>query len=61
MSLELTPEVVGQLSSAINSLSEEDIKDLLASVDPVSWTESRRVLKGEPFSFEDREYLFQIS
>ena len=59
MSLELTPEVVGQLSDAINSLSEEDIKDLLASVDPVSWTESRRILKGEPFSFEDREYLLQ--
>ena len=57
--MEMTAESIQQLSAAISSLSDEDIKDLLASVDPVSWTESRRMLKGEPFSFEDREYLLQ--
>lgn len=54
-----TAESIDQLSAAIGALSEDDIKDILASIDPVSWTESRRMLKGEPFSFKDREYLLQ--
>lgn len=58
---DMTPDVdqIMQLQAAISSLSDEDIKDILATVDPVSWTESRRILKGEPFSFEDRAYLLQ--
>lgn len=35
------------------------MQEILASLDPISWTESRRILKGEPFSFENRNYLFQ--
>lgn len=61
MSDQLTPSVddIQQLTEAINCLSEDDIKDILSAVDPVSWTENRRILKGEPFSFQDREYLLQ--
>jgi len=29
-------------------------------MDPVTWTRSMRTLKGEPFSFEDREYLLPL-
>lgn len=42
---------------AIGSLSEQDIHEILAAVDPVAWVEYRRILKGEPFSFENRNYL----
>lgn len=50
---------LAQLTAAISALSDEDVKDILATIDPVSWTESRRILKGQPFSFKDREYLLQ--
>jgi hypothetical protein len=41
-------------------MSEEEFKEILAQVDPVSWTETRRVLKGKPFSFQNRNYLNDI-
>lgn len=47
------------LEQALTSLTENDIREILAAVDPVSWIESRRMLKGKPFSFKDREYLLQ--
>lgn len=53
-------KTIESLSAALGTLSEEDFTDILAKVDPVSWTESRRVLKGQPFSFKDRDYLMQI-
>ena len=52
-------EVSLRLQRALGSLSEMDMKDILASIDSVSWTESRRMLKGKPFSFKNREYLLQ--
>ena len=54
-----TNEDILRLQEAISALNDDDIRDILATVDPVSWTESRRILKGEPFSFEDRAYLLQ--
>jgi hypothetical protein len=33
--------------------------EILAAIDPVSWVESRRILKGKPFSFKDRDYLLE--
>lgn len=33
--------------------------DILCQIDPVSWTETRRILKGQPFSFYNRDYLLQ--
>lgn len=53
-------DVIKQLSEAIGALSDDDVKDILAKIDPVSWTETRRVLKGEPFQFTDRQYLMQV-
>lgn len=47
------------LDQALSALTESDIKEILSTVDPVSWIESRRTLKGEPFSFKNREYLLQ--
>ena len=47
------------LGQAVGSLSEDDIIDILSQIDPISWIENRRVLKGKPFSFKDREYLLQ--
>ena len=44
---------------ALNQLTDKDIHDILANIDPVSWIESRRILKGKPFSFENRDYLLQ--
>lgn len=40
------------LDQALSALTENDIKEILSTVDPVSWIESRRTLKGEPFSFK---------
>lgn len=37
----------------------EEMREILAQIDPVSWTETYRVLKGETFSFKNREYLLQ--
>ena len=39
------------LEQALATLTENDIGEILSAVDPVSWIESRRVLKGKPFSF----------
>ncbi len=50
---------VQQLSDALNTLSEDDLRDILSSIDPVSWTENKRILKGQPFSFKNRNYLLQ--
>ena len=47
------------LEQALATLTENDIEEILAAVDPVSWIESRRILKGQPFSFKDRDYLLQ--
>ena len=47
------------LVQAISSLGEDDIKEILADVDPVAWTEYHRRLKGKPFSFNNRNYLLQ--
>jgi len=47
------------LENALSSMSENDFKDILSSIDPVSWTENRRTLKGQPFSFKHRNYLLQ--
>ena len=48
-----------QLMSALSTMTEEDILDILASVDPVSWIQKNRILKGKPFSFKNRDYLLQ--
>ena len=53
-------DVIKKLSDAISTLSDDDVKDILAAIDPVSWTETRRILKGEPFQFTDRQYLMQV-
>lgn len=47
------------LEQALGSLTENDIFEILASVDPVSWIEKNRILKGKPFSFVGRDYLLQ--
>ena len=47
------------LEQALATLTENDIGEILSAVDSVSWIESRRILKGKPFSFKDREYLLQ--
>lgn len=47
------------LEQALGSLTEHDVIEILAAIDPVSWIESRRILKGKPFSFKDRKYLLQ--
>ena len=56
---DVTPESIQQLSDALGALSEDEFVDILSEVDPVTWTENRRVLKGKPFSFEKRDYLLQ--
>lgn len=50
-----------QLMSALSTMTEEDILDILASVDPVSWIQKNRILKGKPFSFKNRQYYFSSS
>lgn len=47
------------LTQALSTLTENDLVEILAAVDPVSWIESRRILKGQPFSFKNRDYLLQ--
>lgn len=47
------------LEQALTTLTDEDIGEILSAIDPVSWVESRRILKGQPFSFKDRDYLLQ--
>lgn len=52
-------ELLMQLEMALATLTDDDIKDMLSEIDQVSWVESRRTLKGKPFSFQDRNYLLQ--
>lgn len=47
------------LEQALATLTEDDVGDILAAIDPVAWIEHRRVLKGKPFSFKNRNYLLQ--
>lgn len=51
--------ISSSLEMALASLTEEDMRQILASIDTVSWIENNRVLKGQPFSFKDRDYLLQ--
>ena len=44
------------LEQALATLTENDISEILSSVDTVSWIESRRVLKGKPFSLKNKKY-----
>lgn len=48
-----------QLLKALGSLTNDDVLEILSDIDPVSWIESKRILKGQPFSFKDRDYLLQ--
>lgn len=58
--MELTENDINmQLQMALASMTENDLLDILSSVDPVSWIERNRILKGKPFSFHDRNYLLQ--
>ena len=52
-------DIFTSLEQALQSLTEGDVRDILADIDTVSWIESRRILKGQPFSFKDRDYLLQ--
>lgn len=52
-------DINNQLMSALSTMTEEDIRSILAEVDPVAWIERNRVLRGKPFSFKDRDYLLQ--
>jgi predicted nucleic-acid-binding Zn-ribbon protein len=56
---EMDSDLLTGLEVALESLTENDIKEILATIDPVSWIENRRILKGKPFSFENRNYLLQ--
>lgn len=47
------------LMKALGSMTEHDVLDILSEVDPVSWIESKRTLKGKNFSLKDRDYLLQ--
>lgn len=60
LDVELTEaDINAQLMSALSTMTEEDIRSILAEVDPVAWIERNRVLRGKPFSFKDRDYLLQ--
>ena len=52
-------DINNQLMMALSSMTEDDIRAILADVDPVAWIERNRMLKGKPFSFKDRDYLLQ--
>lgn len=47
------------LEQALSSMTQKDIADMLGNIDPVTWIEHNRILKGKPFSFKDRDYLLQ--
>lgn len=47
------------LMKALGSMTEHDVLDILSDIDPVSWIESKRTLKGKSFSLKDRDYLLQ--
>ena len=52
--------IISALEQALSSMSQEEFIEILSEVDPVSWTEHSRILKGEPFSFDKRNYLYDI-
>ena len=52
-------DITNQLQSALATMTENDLLEILSAVDPVSWIEHNRILKGRPFSFKDRDYLLQ--
>jgi hypothetical protein len=56
---EITRSKIVEVAANVGKLSDQDIIDVLCRVDPVAWTEHRRVLKGMPFSFNLREYLYE--
>lgn len=57
---EIDANMISALEQALASMSQEEFIEILSEVDPVSWTENSRVLKGEPFSFNQRNYLYDI-
>jgi len=58
------PEFEEKYSIVYNELlRQESLLDALAKpkpTDPVAWTKQNRILKGERFSFEDRDYLLPL-
>lgn len=55
----MNDETLKKLQAALGAISEDDFNDVICAIDPVSWTEHRRMLKGQPFSFKNRDYLLQ--
>ena len=55
----MNDETLKKLQAALGAISENDFNDVICAIDPVSWTEHRRILKGQPFSFKNRDYLLQ--
>lgn len=51
---------LSNITEILNNLSEEELIEVLAQVDPVSFAEHTRILRGEPFSLKDRKYLHDI-
>lgn len=51
--------ITDSLMQALGTMTNQDLIDVLAEIDPVSWIESKRILKGKKFSFKDRDYLLQ--
>lgn len=51
---------LSNIAEILNNLSEEELIEVLAQVDPVSFAEHTRILRGEPFSLKDRKYLHDI-
>ena len=64
MRLPTSSELEEKYSTIYNELlRQESLLDALAKpkpTDPVQWTKQNRILKGEPFSFQDRDYLLPI-
>lgn len=57
---EIDANMISALEQALSSMSQEEFIEILSEVDPVSWTEHSRILKGQPFSFNQRNYLYDI-
>ena len=52
-------DIMSELEQALGQLSQDDFNEIISNVDPVVWTETNRILKGQPFSFKGRDYLLQ--
>ena len=48
-------DIFTSLEQALQSLTEGDVRDILADIDTVSWIESRRILKGSAIPFKSRK------